>query len=364
MNNNTSYQHHFSMVKIYYFSGTGNAANVARWFSEVAISKNIESEVVNIAKVSKEEIKGEDNKMLIGFCSPTHGFNFPPITLKFLIRFPKGKNRVFIMNTRAGMKLWKFYLCGLSGLAQLMAALILVMKGYEVVGMRPIDLPSNWISVHPGLRKKVAASMFVRCERNTKRFAEYILSGKRRYRALYDVIQDLAVTPIAVLYYLIGRFVLAKSLVASHACTMCGLCVKSCPVQAIKEIDKRPYWTFKCESCMKCMNTCPERAIQAAHGLVIGSLYLISTVGMELLYFSTKDKIPQGVVHELFENRGFEFIISAVLTLSFIFLSYRIFHFLMRYRIFERLVILTSLTIYKFWRRYNSRNIVQSPREK
>ena len=183
-------------------------------------SKNIDSEVVNIAKLSKEAIKVEDRHTLLGFCSPTHGFNFPPITLKFLLRFPKGKNRVFIMNTRAGMKLGKFYLCGLSGLAQLLAAFILVMKGYKIVGMRPVDLPSNWISVHPGLKKRVAASMFIRCERNTKRFADHILAGRRRYRALYDVIQDLALTPIAVLYYFIGRFVLAKSLVASHACTM------------------------------------------------------------------------------------------------------------------------------------------------
>ncbi len=345
------------MIKIYYFSGTGNARQVAHWFSEVAIGRNVKAEVINIAKLPSNKIVREEKQTLIGFCSPTHGFNLPPITLKFLFRFPRGNNSVFIMNTRAGMKMGKFYLCGISGLAQLLAALVLILKGYKVVGMRPVDLPSNWISVHPGLRNKVAASMFERCERNTRRFAKDILNGKRRYKALYDVIQDLAVSPIAVLYYFIGRFVLAKSLVASHSCTMCRLCIQSCPVQAIKEIDRRPYWTFKCESCMKCMNTCPERAIQVAHGLVIGSLYLISTLGMEFLYFSNIHRIPPGVVHDLFESRAFEFIFSALLTLAFIYLSYRLFHFLMRYRPFERLVILTSLTIYKFWRRYNAKMI-------
>ncbi len=317
----------------------------------------MESEVINIAKIQDKKRAPEEKRTLIGFCSPTHGFNFPPITLKFLFRFPRGNNPVFIMNTRAGMKIRKFHICGISGVAQLLAALILILKGYKIVGMRPVDLPSNWISVHPGLRKEVAASMFVRCKRNTRRFAEDILDGKKRYRALYDVVQDLAVSPIAVLYYFIGRFVLAKSLVASRACTMCGLCIQSCPVQAIREVDRRPYWTFKCESCMKCINTCPERAIQVAHGLVIGSLYLISTLGMELLYFSGIRRIPPGVVHDLFENRALEFIFSALLTLSFIYLSYRLFHYLMRYRLFERLVILTSLTIYKFWRRYNAREI-------
>lgn len=160
---------------------------------------------------------------------------FHRLHLSFYFGSPGG-DKVFIMNTRAGMKLWKLYLCGLSGLAQLMSASILILKGYTIVGMRPVDLPSNWISVHPGLRKKVASSMFIRYERRVKLFASYILTGKRRYRALFDIIQDIAISPIAVGYYFVGRFVLAKSFVASHACTMCRLCIKSCPVKAIRRL--------------------------------------------------------------------------------------------------------------------------------
>jgi hypothetical protein len=71
----------------------------------------------------------------------------------------------------------------LSGLAQLFPALVLLLKGYQIVGLQPMDLPSNWISIHPGLRQKVVDSIFQRCEKITKRFAEKILSGRKFIKA-------------------------------------------------------------------------------------------------------------------------------------------------------------------------------------
>jgi Pyruvate/2-oxoacid:ferredoxin oxidoreductase delta subunit len=345
----------FKKVKIFYFSGTGNALSVSKWFAEVADDMKVKNEIVDLSEIGRRESILIEKDSLIGFCSPTHGFNFPPVTLKFLWRFPRGNNQVFIMNTRAGMKLWKFHLVGLSGIAQLFAATILKVKGYKIVGMRPVDLPSNWISVHPGLRRQVISSIFSRCERNTKKFAHKIISGGRGYRALLDIIQDLAITPVAFAYYIIGRFVLAKSFVASSACTMCGLCINSCPVGAIKSIGDRPYWTFKCESCMRCMNKCPERAIQTAHGLVIGSLYLLFTIGMEWLYFISVDFLPVGKFTRIMENGLVEFTIASALCILFLWVAYRLVHFLMRFKLFEWLIIYSSLTVFKFWRRYKGR---------
>ena len=340
----------FKTTKLFYFTGTGNSKRVMEWFRDQALELGSEVHLVNLAK---EDIAApSDPEELLGFCSPTHGFNFPPIMLNILWRFPRGKNKVFIMNTRAGVKLWKLHMFGITGLAQFYAALVLKIKGYKIVGMRPVDLPSNWISIHPGLRSKVITSMVRRCKKNTKRCARRILGGRRGYRALLDVIQDIAISPIALGYYFVGRFILAKSFVASSKCTMCRLCINDCPVKAIKEIDKRPYWTFKCESCMQCMNRCPERAIQTAHGLVIGSMYLLLTIGMELLYFYTVDQLPQGSLSSVLHNGNVEFLIASALCIPFMWISYRLLHYLMRYKPFEWLVIYTSLTVFRFWRRY------------
>ncbi len=343
----------YKKVTIYYFSGTGNAKAVAGWFADVASEQGIECSVINIAGNGKKV--NNDPGTLVGFSSPTHGFNFPPITLKFLWHFPRGRNCVFILNTRAGMKLWKLHLVGLSGIAQLFAAIVLLIKGYKIVGMRPVDLPSNWISIHPGLRKRVVSSMFTRCEKSIRKFACKLLNGKRDYRALYDIIQDLAIAPVALGYYFIGRYVLAKSFIASNSCTLCRSCINSCPVKAIIEIGQRPFWTFRCESCMKCMNSCPERAIQTAHGLVIGGLYLFFTLGLEGIYFLSVDRIPEGLLSNVLGNGIVKFTIASALAIPFLWFSYRIVHYLLRFAPFEWLVVHTSFTFYKFWRRYKGR---------
>ena len=61
------------------------------------------------------------------------------------------------------MKLAKLYLPGLSGATLLFAAIILRIKGYRIVGLRSIDLPSNWIFLHPGLKEKVVDFDSVNC---------------------------------------------------------------------------------------------------------------------------------------------------------------------------------------------------------
>ncbi|OQX73754.1 MAG: hypothetical protein B6D61_12195, partial [Bacteroidetes bacterium 4484_249] len=155
----------YSQLVIYYFSGTGNARNAAIWITKVAKEKGLQTQVINIDRFNIVDVPELTEKTLIGFCSPTHGFNLPPIVLKFISKFPKVKNvDAFILNTRGGLKLHKFFLPGLSGVAQLLPALILWLKGFRVVGMQPLDLPSNWLLLHPGLKEKIINSIYERCK--------------------------------------------------------------------------------------------------------------------------------------------------------------------------------------------------------
>jgi len=88
--------------------------------------------------------------------------------------------------------------------------------------------------------------------------------------------QDLVIAPVALGYYFIGRFWLAKSFVASRACDSCGSCVKQCPIRALELVHGRPFWSYRCEGCMRCMNQCPKRAIETAHGFAVGVPVLLS----------------------------------------------------------------------------------------
>jgi len=345
------------MLRMFYFSGTGNARNAAGWMVEAWRARGQAAEAIDLTHTHAEEIEvraGDD----IGLASPTHGFNFPPITLAFVLAFPRTRfyNRVCIINTRGGVRLLRVYLPGLSGAAQLLAALVFVLKGYRVVGMRPIDLPSSWISLHPGLRDETIRAIYRRCEAATRRFANRLLDGRRDLRALFDLPQDVLLAPIALGYYLVGRFFFAKSFVASAACDGCGACIEQCPVHAVQFVRGRPFWSYRCESCMRCMNRCPKRAIETAHGFVAAFLVLFYAAMAALIYPGLRPLIASawpgggllaGLARSVFEN---------VLMLAALFLWYRTLHRGLRFRPIERLAVVTSLTHFRFWRRYRPAN--------
>jgi len=338
----------YDKLCLFYFTGNGNAHAATNWIAQVFNQNNIPVEIKKISPSLRINKLDFTEKTLIGFCYPTHGFNAPPVVIDFCLRFPKLNNKVFLLNTRAGMKLWKLFMPGLSGLAQLLPALILKLKGMYLVGYQPMDLPSNWISVHPGIRQKVVNSIFERCERKTKKFANKTLQGKKTYQGWISLPIDLLISPISVAYYFLGRFFLAKSFIADFNCNNCGKCIKECPLKAIVKKQKRPFWTRKCESCMHCMNICPQKAIQTPHMFVLPLWWLVMFV------------IPVSVVNYLstpgdFISQHFDlfiWLILIIIAFPVIFFSYRILHFLMRFRIFSRLVSFTSLTKFKWWRRY------------
>ena len=352
-------ENQYKKLVIYYFSGTGNAKNTAIWISNIAEKNGIKTNVINISKLEKRKDISNPENALIGFCCPTHGFNFPPIMFHFILRFPKTKqNSCFIINTRAGMKAGKLFLPGLSGMAQYSTAIILWLKGFKIKATYPVDLPSNWISFHPGIKEKAVKSIYTKRKEQVEDFAQDLFEGKRNFKGLYTIIIDLLITPIAFLYYIVGRFVLAKSFYASKDCTKCDVCIKQCPVQAIKTIDKRPFWTYKCESCMHCMNICPERAIETSHGYTIGMYYLITSflvIKFNKLFYI--NDFLDNLFPEWLSNT-FDFFINSISIVLLIIGFYRIFHFLLRFRFFERLVVYTSLTKWKFWRRYKSPKIL------
>ncbi|MFH0735899.1 MAG: EFR1 family ferrodoxin [bacterium] len=339
----------YNKIIIYYFSGTGNSQNVALWISNIAAEFKIPCEILNISQTERRNLNSPILKSLIIFISPVHGFNYPPIMTNFIFHFPKGSNNIVLMNTRAGMLIGNFITPGLSGITFYLAAIVLKIKGYKLKGMFPVDLPSNWISVHPGLNERTVKYLHKKNKEKVEIFAKTILSGKTVFSCLKEIIQDLLVSPISVLYYFIGRFFLSKTYYASGDCNNCGLCIKNCPVKAIKIVDKRPYWTFNCESCMKCMSNCPHKAIETSHGFTILAVLIFTPLILTPFY-----KYFTFYFFELNNEFG-KFLFETVLFLGFFGIIYKIMHYLLRFKFFERIVVYTSLTKYKFWgRRYKA----------
>ncbi len=343
-------------IIIHYFSGTGNARNVAHWIADEAKQQGIEILLINISKTKAQTKPANDT--MIGFVSPTHGFNYPPIMFRYVLRFPKGNGqKVFVANTRAGMKMGRFFIPGLSGMALYFSAIVLKLKGYQIIALKPVDLPSNWISIHPGLKQKVVDSIYERRKIQVQEFARKILSGETDFRALREIGQDVLITPIAILYYIIGRFFFAKSFIASNQCNNCKLCINECPLKAIKFVSNRPFWTHKCESCMHCMNACPQRAIETAHGFITLIIIIVNAIILKQLYnYTGINDLLDSNIHPILGKLS-SIILESIIMIGVLFLSYRINHFLLRFSFYEKLIVYSSLTKYKFWRRYRIRKL-------
>ena len=343
----------WSSLYIYFISGTGNAKASSEWIADEAGKRGLKTVVQQIDRLENIVIPSADKNLLIGFAFPTHGFNAAPIMLKFITGFPSGLcKEVFLLNTRAGMKLSKLFMPGLSGVALLMPAFILRLKGYKCIGFRPVDLPSNWIPLHPGLKKKVIESIFIRCEKIVRIFADKIFKGKKVYRGLYSLPVDLLISPLALAYYIGGRFFLAKTFIANNKCNNCGICIKECPTASIKYVGNRPYWKLTCESCMRCLNRCPVRAIEAAHGMAVlfWVIYTVISTQIILLMLNLLQIQPDvwwwRIISNIFR------IALMVLTATIL---YRIIHYLMSFNPIRFIIRFTSLTTLPFWRRYEKR---------
>ena len=335
---------------VYFISGTGNARVSAEWIADEAGKKGLKTVVQQIDRLENIVIPRAHEKPLIGFAFPTHGFNAAPIMLKFIAGFPPGLcKEIFLLNTRAGMKLYKLFMPGLSGVALILPAFILWLKGYKCIGFRPVDLPSNWIPLHPGLKKKVIESIFIRCEKIVREFANKILAGRKVYRGLFSIPVDLLISPIALGYYVGGRFFLSKTFIANYNCNNCGLCIRECPTSSIKLVGNRPYWKLTCESCMRCLNHCPERAIEAAHGMATVFWIIFSAANAQLIMFIINTLNIQPEVWWWRLTAQVISIAGMVLIATFL---YRIMHYAMGFKPVKYLVRFTSLTAFPFWRRY------------
>lgn len=286
-----------------------------------------------------------DSNTLIGFLAPTHGFNIAPSMLKFIVKFPNNRNAdVFILNTRAGLKLFKLFMPGLSGAAQFLPMIILKRKGYNIVGGLPLDMPSNWLLFHPGLNLRTVNSSVDRCEKTTKIFIENILDGNKIFRKVLITLPiDIALLPITLLYYYYARYILAKTMIYTSNCNSCMICVDNCPVNALKIVNDKPYWSYSCESCMRCINICPKTSIQTSHLILFlillfpGYLFSHFLVG----YFQVFEFLNFSLVRS---------IIEMVITLIELFILYAIIQRFLQYKYFGALFKYTSLSAY--WRKY------------
>ena len=82
-----------------------------------------------------------------------------------------------------------------------------------------------------------------------------------------DVVQGAgAFIKSVVIYPVFKRLCMSpKGFHATDACTSCGLCSRSCPMDNITMADGRPQWGSGCALCLRCYHICPSHAVAYDH---------------------------------------------------------------------------------------------------
>jgi ferredoxin len=295
-----------------------------------------------------------DGGYLLGLLMPTHGFTAPWPMIRFALRLPPGNGtHSFVVPTRAGLKIGRLYTPGMEGTAGYLIALILLLKGYSIRGVMGLDMPSNWLSLHPGLKPESVAGIIHRAKKKSTRFMEIILTGERQFPmgSIVQLLFGLILLPISIGYLLLGRFFLAKLFFANSDCNSCGICVDNCPNRAVRMWgmnNPRPYWTFSCESCMRCMGYCPKKAIEAGHSLGL-LLYFVTSIPVGVFLLNVLGRSLPGVAH--LSHTWVNWLIQYPYFLLSMYFCYLLVTLLIRIPFINKIFTWTTFT--RIWRRYH-----------
>lgn len=338
----------YEKLSIYFMSGTGNSYRAACWMAEEARKTGIKVEVIPISGGKPKVEIDPSPRQLIGLAMPTHGFIAPWHMIRFAMRLPRAKSaHAFVVPTRAGGKVWPVFTPGIAGSAAFVIAIILALKGFRVRGVMSLDMPSNWMSLHPGFKPKSVKAINERSKPVAAQFIQRILAGRLNWftvNNLYELLWGVLLFPISILYLLVGRFILAKIFFANGKCTGCGVCADYCPVGAVRLKGKentQPFWRYNCESCMRCMAFCPEEAVECSQPWAALLTYL-ALVPVSLYLFRWLEGQVPGLV--IADNYFLRFAVDLIYIYATVLISYRLLHQLAGIPFFNKILTYSTLT--------------------
>lgn len=231
------------MVKICYFSGTGNTLWSAKKIAEGSGDKY---ELINIGvEIEKSEIILEASAVVLLF--PSYAYGLPLVVSRFV------KKAVFKTSYIAA-----FVTYGTSpGGTMAEFARILKRKGINSAYFGRIPAVENYLALFGAPNPKVTEKR-LQLQRTATEEAVRCVIERRENRI--NTFRPFSVF-VFCLFSLALKF-FYKMYKVSGDCDGCGLCEKMCPVSAISIRDGHPVFNKKCEHCQGCFNWCPKNAIQ------------------------------------------------------------------------------------------------------
>jgi ferredoxin len=209
--------------------------------------------MINIEDILKNKRSfGEDQDATIGLAYPIHGGDAPEIIYDFVKYLPIGKmNNMFILNT-AGDFIHFNDACAKMIIKQLSK------KQYHVNYERTIAMGSNSFYAY---NERLTKQLYLVAKDKVRHMRDELLDEKKRLRPAGPILKAVA----AFVHWgeTLGARAYGRGLKSTTACTLCGKCVRECPVGNIRNDDGKILFSWDCILCMRCVYSCPEKAIKA-----------------------------------------------------------------------------------------------------
>lgn len=236
---------------IFYFSGVGNSAWVAR-----KLADKLQDRVLPIA----DEIRTPMEYTLapgerIGFVYPVYGWEPPKIVLDFVRK---------MKTSHAPEYLYFVCTCGDdTGKTADVFMAALLKKGWKSHASYSILMPDTYVCL-PGF--DIDGEDELKCKLDNASARVDFIGEELSRKVIMDKHGCFEGAFPKVKTYVLGglfrKFLMSpKPFHATDACISCGLCEKRCPLHNIK-VEGKPQWGNDCTMCLACYHACPEHAIQ------------------------------------------------------------------------------------------------------
>lgn len=243
---------------IVFFSGTGNSREVARRIADALGHSSFEitgKAAINPAEYAPLVMSPHEEDVVWVF--PTYSWGVPPVVERFI------KN-IKVEPSFAAARHWMVTTCGDDmGYADRQFNLLVGSRGWNpaarafsvimpntYVLMRGFDVDSSKVEREKLDDMSRSVESVVRC-----------ISGDSSEtcelkRGLFPRFKTYVINP-----WFKRHDMSPKPFHHSDACTLCGLCARTCPLENISMKESGPVWKEDCALCLRCYHICPSHAV-------------------------------------------------------------------------------------------------------
>lgn len=233
-------------VQIVYFSGTGCTEHVAKTFSKEFQARG---HTTLCRSITKTESPDESTDLLV-LCFAVHASNAPEPVMRWVKNLEKADERpVVIISISGGGEVTPNLAC------RVPLKRAFKRKNYRLLYEKMLVMPSNWIV---GTKRVLSSKLLQVLPYKVSYVVNDVLNGKGSFT--HPLLGNRFLTFIGSLEH-VGARSFGKKILVDKSCTLCGLCVKRCPVSNISLHGDRPVFGKNCTLCLNCIYSCPQGAL-------------------------------------------------------------------------------------------------------